>query len=68
MRMQTPIVTLLNSLDSDQTRHFGPDRGPYCLQRLIADNTSRQRVITKSNRDTPVNACSHFPTSDNKIC
>ena len=34
-----------NSLDPDQARHFvGLDLGPTCLQRLSADNTSRQRV------------------------
>ena len=33
-----------NSLDTDQVRHFvGPEVGPNCLQRLSADNTSRQR-------------------------
>ena len=38
-----------NSLDSDQARHFvGPDLGPNCLQRLSADNTSRQRDFKKS--------------------
>ena len=34
-----------NSLDADQARHsVGPDLGPICLQRLSADDTSRQRV------------------------
>ena len=34
-----------NSLDPDQARHFvGPGLGPNWLQRLIADDTSRQRV------------------------
>ena len=34
-----------NRLDPDQARHFvGPDLGPNYLQRLSADNTSRQRV------------------------
>ena len=34
-----------NSLDPGQARHFvGPDLGPNCLQRLSADDTSRQRV------------------------
>ena len=29
-----------------QAIHFvGPDLGPNCLQRLLADDTSRQRVI-----------------------
>ena len=32
-------------MDPDQARHFvGPDLGQNCLQRLSADNTSRQRV------------------------
>ena len=32
-----------NNLDPDQTRRFvGPDLDPNCLQRLSADNTSRQ--------------------------
>ena len=32
-----------NRLDPDQTRHFvRPDLGPICLQRLSADDTSRQ--------------------------
>ena len=34
-----------NSLDPDQARRFvGPDLGPNCLQKLSADDTSRQRV------------------------
>ena len=34
-----------NSLDPYQARHFvGPDLGPICLQRLSADDPSRQRV------------------------
>ena len=34
-----------NSLDPDQARHFvGPDLGPTCLQRLLADDACRQRV------------------------
>ena len=33
-----------NSLDPDQGQHFvGPDLGPNCLQRLLADDTRRQR-------------------------
>ena len=37
------------SLDLDQARHFvGPDLGPNCLQRLSADDTSRQRVNDKT--------------------
>ena len=34
-----------NSLDPDQARrNVGPGLGPDCLQRLPADDTSRQRV------------------------
>ena len=34
-----------NSLDTDQARHLvGPDLGPNCLQRILTDDTSRQRV------------------------
>ena len=34
-----------NSLDPDHAQHFvGPDLGPNCLQRLSADDISRQRV------------------------
>ena len=34
-----------NSLDPDKARHFvGPDLGPIFLERLGADDTSRQRV------------------------
>ena len=34
-----------NSLDPDQARRsVGPDLGPNCLQKLSADDTSRQRV------------------------
>ena len=33
-----------NILDPDQARHFvGPDLDANCLQRLSADDTSRQR-------------------------
>ena len=39
-------IRVSKSLDSDQARLFvGPDLGPNCLQRLSADDTSRQRVI-----------------------
>ena len=39
------IPSVSNNLDPDQARHFvGPDLGPNCLQRLSADNTSKQRV------------------------
>ena len=34
-----------NILDPDQARQLvGPDLGPNCLQRLSADDTSRQKV------------------------
>ena len=34
-----------NSVDPGQARHFvRPDLGPNCLQRLSADDTSKQRV------------------------
>ena len=34
-----------NRLDLDQAQHFvGPDLVPNCLQKLSADDTSRQRV------------------------
>ena len=34
-----------NSLNHDLARRFVmPDLGPNCLQRLLADDTSRQRV------------------------
>ena len=37
------IPSEMNSLDPDQARHIvRPDLGPICLQRLSADNTSRQ--------------------------
>ena len=37
-------IRVSNSLDPDQARHFvGPDLGPNYLQRLSADDTSRQR-------------------------
>ena len=39
------IPSVSNNLDPDHARHFvGPDLGPNCLQRLSADDTSRQRV------------------------
>ena len=35
----------VKQLDPDQVRRsVGPDLGPYCLQMLSADDTSRQRV------------------------
>ena len=39
-------VRVSNSLDHDQARPFaGSDLGPNCLQSLVADTTSRQRVF-----------------------
>ena len=42
-------IRVSNNLDPDQVRHFvGPDLGPDCLQRLLADAkvaTSRERVM-----------------------
>ena len=36
---------MTNNLDSDQARHYvWLDLGPNCLQRLSADDTSRERV------------------------
>ena len=36
------IIRVLNSLDPDQVRLIvGPDLGPNCLQKLLADSTSR---------------------------
>ena len=45
------FVFLLRSLEHlDQARCFvWPDLGPNCLQRLSADDTSRQRVKDKRN-------------------
>ena len=38
-------IRVSSSLDPDQARYFvRPDVGPNCLQRLSADDTSRQRV------------------------
>ena len=38
-------IRVSKSLDSDQARlYVGPDLGPNCLQKLSADDTSRQRV------------------------
>ena len=39
---------MANRLDPDQARRFvGPDPDPTCLQRLSADDTSKQRVKLK---------------------
>ena len=36
-------IRVSNRLDPDQARHFvGPDLGPNCLQRLSADNKSKE--------------------------
>ena len=38
-------IRVSSSLDPDQAQHYvGPDQGPNCLQRLLADDTGRQRV------------------------
>ena len=38
-------IKVSNSWDSDQARHFvWPDLSPSCLQSLLEDNTSKQRV------------------------
>ena len=51
-------ITVSNSLDPDQDRRsVGPDLGPNCLQKLSADNTSRQRV--KSTNSTVLVVHSH---------
>ena len=42
--IQSGIPSVSNSLDPDQARPYvWPDLGPNCLQRLSADDTSRQR-------------------------
>ena len=42
-------IRVSNSLDPDQARRFvGPDLDPNCLQRLSADDTSRQIVELSS--------------------
>ena len=39
------ISRMSSSLNPDHARRFvGPDLGPNCLQRLSADDTSKQRV------------------------
>ena len=39
-----PFITVSNSLDPDQARqHVGPDLGPNCLQRLLADETKQAK-------------------------
>ena len=42
------MIRVLNSLDPDQDGHkVGPDLGSNCLQRLLADDTGRQKVKQK---------------------
>ena len=46
------IIRVSNSLDLDQARHFvGPDLGPKCLQRLLADIAGKE-LNTKQLVDT----------------
>ena len=46
-------IRVSNSLDPDQAQHFvGPDLGPNCLQRLLADNKSPLAGNTKQFVDT----------------
>ena len=50
-----------NSLDPDQARHFvGPDLGPNCLQRLSADDISKQRANTMSPRQSQLVMSSRY--------
>ena len=42
----TCTIKASNTLDPDQARHLvGPNPGPNCLQRLPAEDTSRQRGL-----------------------
>ena len=44
-KILSEIPSVSNSLDPDQARHLvGPDLDSICLQRLTADDTSRQIV------------------------
>ena len=57
-------IGISNSLDPDQARRFvEPDPGPNCLQRLSADDTSRQRVkwshLTHWKHNTHVQTTQH---------
>ena len=56
-------IRVSNSLDPDQAQHFvGPDLGPNCLQRLSADNTSRQRVKDlEAKGKTVIPSCCALP-------
>ena len=43
-------IRVSNSLDPDKDRRYvGPDLGPNCLQRLLADNKSKERVNVQVN-------------------
>ena len=43
-------IRVSNSLNPDQARHFvRPDLVPNCLQRLSAEDNSRQKVKTCAN-------------------
>ena len=55
-------ITVSNTLDPDQARHFvGPDLGPDCLQRLSADNKSPPLVADKEfNTKQHVHTCTTF--------
>ena len=45
-------IRVSNSLDPDQAGLFiGPDLSPNCLQKISADNISRQRVINSTILD-----------------
>ena len=42
------IIIVSNILDPDQARSFvRPDLGPNCLQKLSAEDTSRQRGLSE---------------------
>ena len=49
-KMLSGIPFSIKQLDPDQVRHFvGPDLGPNCLQRLLADYTSGKTVKHSQN-------------------
>ena len=49
-------IRVSNSLDPDQARQYvGPDLGPNCLQRLSADDNSRQNVAALSQLQRTTN-------------
>ena len=68
-------IKVSNGFNPDQARFFvGPDLGPDCLQRISADDTSRERVKTLYYIIFQWNAyvkClshfDHFPDSLSKI-